>query len=86
MDTIKEGQMTSVSISTRQGAAPGGVTPDVGSATSGLLARILDRLLSWQERAFQRQALASLDDRLLKDIGISRAAADHGAGKPFWQV
>ncbi len=78
--------MTSVSLSTRRGAAPRGVAPFTGSATSGLFARIFDRLLLWQERASQRQALASLDDRLLKDLGITRGEAAQEARKPFWRA
>ena len=31
----------------------------------------------------QRQDLAVLDDRLLADIGVTREAALHEAGKPF---
>ena len=39
---------------------------------------------TWQERARQRHALATLDDRMLKDIGISRVSANAEARKPFW--
>lgn len=39
----------------------------------------------WQERAEQRAALARLSDRMLKDIGISRAAANREVSKPFWR-
>lgn len=42
-------------------------------------------LESWQERARQRRALLALDDRLLKDIGVSRADALHEGRKPFWK-
>ncbi len=44
----------------------------------GTLARMHDR---WQ----QRQALLELDDRMLTDIGISRAQARAEAQKWFWQ-
>jgi uncharacterized protein YjiS (DUF1127 family) len=37
------------------------------------------------ERNSQRKALGALDDRLLKDIDISRAAATREADKPFWR-
>ncbi|WP_119420950.1 DUF1127 domain-containing protein [Desertibaculum subflavum] len=36
-------------------------------------------------RIRQRQALRNLDDHLLADIGISRAAAIREAEKRFWQ-
>ena len=77
--------MTSVSLSTRQGAAPRRGTPGAKPTTTGLFIGTLDRLLLWQERASQRQALSSLDDRMLRDIGVTRAEAYHEAGKPFWR-
>jgi uncharacterized protein YjiS (DUF1127 family) len=48
--------------------------------------RVLGILLLWQERATQRHALAALDGRLLKDMGLSRAAAGVEAAKPFWRA
>ena len=57
-----------------------------------LLARLLqgagaaiDVILLWQERARQRHHLAKLDDRLLRDIGLSRGEAMHETDKPFWR-
>lgn len=41
--------------------------------------------LEWRERARQRYALAGLDDRVLSDIGLSRADVDGEVSKPFWQ-
>ena len=46
---------------------------------------LLVALQSATERARQRQVLAALDDRVLRDIGLSRAAAEREAGKPFWR-
>ena len=40
----------------------------------------------WMELARQRQQLAALDDRMLKDIGISRATAQSEARRPFWDL
>jgi uncharacterized protein YjiS (DUF1127 family) len=39
----------------------------------------------WRERARQRHALASLDARLLRDIGITPYDAAHECSKPFWR-
>ena len=52
---------------------------------AGLPTRIMERLLAWQERAAERAHLASLNDHLLKDMGITRAQADYEARKPFWR-
>lgn len=49
------------------------------------LPRSGDMLRHWAERRRQRRALRDLDDRLLHDIGISRAAARDEAAKPFWR-
>jgi uncharacterized protein YjiS (DUF1127 family) len=36
-------------------------------------------------RSRQRQALAQLDDHLLKDTGVTRQQAIAESGKPFWK-
>lgn len=46
--------------------------------------RLLERLLSWSDRLRQRRQLLSMDDHLLKDIGLTRADIQSEAGKPFW--
>jgi uncharacterized protein YjiS (DUF1127 family) len=38
-----------------------------------------------RERARTRRALARLDDRLLRDIGLSRADIEREIEKPFWR-
>ena len=47
---------------------------------------ILSRLAEWQERSEQRKHLAGMNERMLKDIGISRADAAREANKPFWRA
>ncbi len=37
------------------------------------------------ERQRQRQALLKLDDRMLSDIGVSRADVERESSKPFWK-
>jgi uncharacterized protein YjiS (DUF1127 family) len=53
----------------------------------GLAAWLLgavELVLGWQEVARQRRALLALDERLLKDIGITRPDAEREASRPFW--
>ncbi len=40
----------------------------------------------WRDRARQRAHLASLDDRMLRDIGLSRVEVAREASKPFWRA
>ncbi|TDJ65153.1 MAG: DUF1127 domain-containing protein [Proteobacteria bacterium] len=46
---------------------------------------LIDMLFAWYECARQRRDLLTLDDCILKDIGISRADAELEANKPFWR-
>ena len=39
----------------------------------------------WIERTRQRNALAHLDDAMLRDIGITRAEAAREYEQPFWR-
>lgn len=58
------------------------------SRTVSVETRLLGALLTleaWFDRHGQRQKLRELDDHMLRDIGLSRAAADHEADKPFWR-
>ena len=47
---------------------------------------VLVGLIEWRWRASQRDILRSLDDRMLKDVGLSRADLEHELRKPFWQL
>lgn len=58
------------------------------SRTTALLAairRVLDVLSAWRKRAAGRSMLASLDDCMLRDIGLTRADVQRELTKPFWQ-
>lgn len=79
---------------TRSGYAirrtPGGGT--VVSAAGALLRfvdggldHLVERLFTWQRRLIDRRALESLDDRMLRDIGVTRADVHMEASKPFWK-
>lgn len=46
--------------------------------------RLVRTLRAWRERASSRRDLSQMEDRLLKDIGVSRIEAMREAEKPFW--
>lgn len=48
-------------------------------------ASLFDRLALYYRRTQERRHLLTLDDRMLRDIGISRVDALREAGKPFWK-
>ena len=52
----------------------------------GLIVAAVDRLLLWHEVARQRHALRKLDDRMLRDIGVSQADVERECLRPFWDV
>ena len=39
----------------------------------------------WRRRSRERAELAALDERTLKDIGLTRADAEFLSNKPFWR-
>ncbi len=49
-----------------------------------LPALVLETLSRWQRRSEARQRLHQLDDRMLADVGLSRADLETEARKPFW--
>ncbi len=47
--------------------------------------RLFATVVAWQQRYELRRHLLELDDRLLDDIGFSRAKARQEAARPFWK-
>lgn len=60
--------------------------PRAFRALDAALLRAAAAIWTWHERARMRRQLAMLDDRLLRDIGITRLEARSEAEKPFWRV
>jgi uncharacterized protein YjiS (DUF1127 family) len=42
-------------------------------------------LREWRRRSRERAQLAALDDRMLRDIGLTHADREFLANKPFWR-
>ena len=49
------------------------------------LARALDALAGWRERARSRRNLQAMSDFMLRDIGLDRGLVEREAVKLFWQ-
>ncbi len=46
----------------------------------------IEVFMTWQERASERRHLGQLDDRLLADMGLSRADVERETSIPFWRA
>lgn len=75
--------------------APAHPATDLAGASTLLLLRRLalsalvggiERLLLWHELTRQRHQLNMMDDRMLKDIGLTRADVESETQKPFWRL
>ena len=51
-----------------------------------VLARIGSEIGEWRRRLRDRRELATMSDRSLRDIGLTRCDADWEARKPFWSA
>ena len=65
-------------------------TPRTGISHLGrkavrLIMVMLQQIEAWRARGAQRRRLRTLDDRLLKDFGVSRYDAEMESRKPFWR-
>jgi uncharacterized protein YjiS (DUF1127 family) len=50
-----------------------------------VLSRIFALLREWRRRSRSRVELATLDDRMLRDIGVTRVEIWREIDKPFWR-
>jgi uncharacterized protein YjiS (DUF1127 family) len=55
------------------------------SSLASAAQRAVQILLIWRERARQRRLLQTLNDHMLRDIGLTRADVFAEASKPFWK-
>lgn len=46
--------------------------------------QVISKVAFWYNRSKQRKQLGNLDERMLKDIGITAYQAELEANKPFW--
>ncbi len=59
--------------------------PELSGRLRALVQQARERIGLWVARSNQRRELYELDDRMLRDIGISREQVLAEADKPFWR-
>ena len=52
---------------------------------TGFLSGVVAVLREWRRRRNGRLELARLDERMLRDIGLTRVDAEYEMNKPFWR-
>jgi uncharacterized protein YjiS (DUF1127 family) len=77
--------MTAIRFEDARAHAPETRWSSARTPAAGIATRTLARLGQWRRRSRDRAQLARLDDRMLADIGISRAEAEFLVNKPFWR-
>lgn len=75
--TLQRTDLSFPRLKTREASRPSWVEQRLGFRNT---------LVLWQTRARQRSRLLELDDRLLRDIGVSRDFAEREGRKPFWKA
>jgi uncharacterized protein YjiS (DUF1127 family) len=69
----------------RPASMPWPIRPTVGRWIAGLLCRLCPLVAECWRRFRSRRELLMLDDRELRDIGITRMEVFNETRKPFWQ-
>lgn len=94
MNAIFQGSSTIPASGTRSGYAIRR-TPAAHGLTAALAAvirfvdsglyHLVETMFAWQRRLADRRSLESMDDRMLRDIGLTRADVYSETSKPFWK-
>ena len=81
--------MKAISFGPTPGRVPRTTPQAVGRRVAGpslrpVLSLVRKMLQQWRRRRRERAELARLDDRMLRDIGITRGDVWQEINKPFW--
>jgi uncharacterized protein YjiS (DUF1127 family) len=55
------------------------------AASPRFFSQLVGHLVTWRQRARSRHLLRRLDDRMLRDVGLSRSDVERECAKHFWQ-
>jgi uncharacterized protein YjiS (DUF1127 family) len=75
---------STMELQSPSGRRPASFTLRSAAALLTWLFLLFELLAEWQERARRRRHLRALDDRLLRDLGLSRADVELESRKRFW--
>lgn len=79
--------MMSTSMNRSRLGTPGRAsTEPLATRVVAALSLVVERLMDWQERSAQRHRLMGLDDRMLRDIGITRTDVMREYHKAPWRL
>jgi uncharacterized protein YjiS (DUF1127 family) len=86
----QEHDMNSISLGPTSGRfariAPGRTRRRaIGRSARRALNAVRATMQKWQQRSRERAELRRLDDRMLRDIGVTRGDVWHEINKPFWR-
>ena len=74
------------SLPDRSRAFPGPSRADYRRRITVWISKIPTLLLVWQRRYMERQDMASFNEHMLRDIGLSREDLAREIAKPFWRA
>jgi uncharacterized protein YjiS (DUF1127 family) len=74
-----------MSATTQNALTQSQTNPHSSARQPGVTALIGDLFGTWRRRVQERQAFAHLDQRDLRDIGLSQWEVETELSKPFWR-
>jgi len=77
--------MSAIQIEALSGCGGAARRVPVATGLANRIIRAADTLRTWRRRLRERDQLARLDDRMLRDIGLTPGDAEYLSRKPFWR-
>jgi uncharacterized protein YjiS (DUF1127 family) len=78
--------MTTLQDSASSNAAQANIEVNAANPSLPIAAAIWRRIILWRAHAAERQQLLAMDERMLRDIGITRYDARAEAARSYWRA